>query len=472
LDLTTYENRIIPTMTDAMRRIRALRDSDYWGAAARVVVAADEFLSAIGIEATKEKVAQRNLYGSRGPEIITPAWSTDSGPLTRRRVRSKGNSSMRPHQRLLLMEYQRLLLILLRSFSEPSDELAHLTSLALTDQAVSRFTMLVANHDVWSDERFWDAWSYPASYLHREVLGALQNLLVQEYEGEHATAGIVFLKSSDTGKLRWLPYIHNGLDLRTQPRFIRKLSDGKRTVFVFGGCGEFLGLFSVESLYNMVEPTCSWRIARRGLLEFRVGSALRLLYSDGRWSYVDIETKQSLVHDREPSLIGPNHIMWEVARQLHETGQGGLLLIVEDPQQLIKKELCVASALNLPGPTRIENEERRLGKEGIARLTKPVVRDLMLRPKDLLLEQFRNRCVSDIGVDILTALAAVDGALIVDRTGKLITFGTILRVPGRRAVNEDEGARTAAARFASNFGLAIAVSADGPVSAYYRGKEL
>ena len=116
-------------MTDAMRRIRALRDSDYWGAAARVVVGADEFLSAMGLEATKEKVAQRNPYGSRGPEIVTPAWNTESGPLTRRRVRGKGNSYVHPHQRLLLMEYQRLLLILLRSFSEPSDELAHLTSL-------------------------------------------------------------------------------------------------------------------------------------------------------------------------------------------------------------------------------------------------------------------------------------------------------------------------------------------------------
>ncbi len=459
-------------MTEALRRIRELRDSRYWGAAARVGLAADEFLSAMGLEATKERVAQKNPYGSRGPEIVTPAWGADAGPLIRRRVRGKENSSMHSHQRLLLIEYQRLLFALLRSFSKPSDELAHLSSFALTDQAVSRFAMLVANHDMWSDEGFWDAWSHPASYLHREILGALQNLLVQEYEGQHATAGIVFIKSSDTDRLRWLPYIHNGLDLRTQPRFNRKLSDGKRTVFVFGGCGEFLGLFSVESLYNMVEPTCSWRIARRGLLEFRVGSALRLLYSDGRWSYIDIETKQSLVHDREPSLIGPNQIIWEVARQLHETGQGGLLLIVEDPQQLIKKDLCVVSALNLPGPTRIENEERRLGKKGIATLTKPIVSNLMLRPKDFLLEQFRNRYVSDIGVAILTALAAVDGALIVDRTGKLITFGTILRVQGRGAAKEDEGARTTAARFASKFGLAIAVSADGPVSAYYREKEL
>ena len=300
-------------MTDALRRIRSFGDSDYWGAAARVGFAADEFLSAMGLEATKEKVAQRSPYGSRGPEIVTPARGANSGPLTRRRVRGKGNSSMHPHQRLLLMEYQRLLFILLRSFSKPSDELAYFTSFALTDQAVSRFAMLVSNNDMWSDELFWNAWSHPASYIHREILGALQNLLVQEYEGEHATAGIVFIKSSDTDRLRWLPYIHDGLDLRTQPRFSRKLSDGKRTVFVFGGCGEFLGLFSVESLYNMLEPTCSWRVARRRLLEFRVGSALRLIYREGRWSYVDMETKQSLVHDREPSLIGPNHIVWEVS---------------------------------------------------------------------------------------------------------------------------------------------------------------
>jgi len=472
LDLTTYENRMIPIITDALQRIRGLRDSHYWRAAARVSFAADEFLSAMGLEATKERVAQTNPYGSRGPEIVTPDWRTESGPLKRRRVRGKRNSYVHPHQRLLLMEYQRLLLILIRSFSERSEELAQLTSVALTDLAVSRFAMLVANHDLWIDERFWEVWSHTASHLHREVLGALQNLLVQEYEGEHATAGIVFLKSSDTDKLRWLPYAHDGLDLLNQPKFSRKLSDGKKTVFVFGGCSEFLGLYSSESLYNTVDPICSWRIARRGVLEFRVGNVIRLIYRDGRWSYLDIESTRSLIENREPSLIGPNRMIWEVMERLHESGQGGLLLIVEDLQQLIKKKLCPSSALNLPGPTRIEREERRVGKEGIATLIKPVVNGPTLHLKELLLEQFRNRCVGDIGVDILTSLAAVDGALIVDREGRLITFGTILRVPGRRAAEEDEGARTTAARFASNFGVAISVSADGWVSAYHRGKEL
>lgn len=463
---------MIPIITDALQRIRALRDSHYWGAAARVSFAADQFLSAMELEASKERVAQIHPYGSRGPEIVTPDWRTESGALNRRRVRGKRNSCVHPHQRLLLMEYQRLLLILLQSFSERSQELAQLTSVVLTDLTVSRFAMLVANHDLWTDERFWEDRNHAASYLHREVLGALQNLLVQEYEGEHATAGIVFLKSSDTDRLRWLPHMYDGLDLLTQPKFMRRLSDGKKTVFVFGGSGEFLGLYSSESLYNKVDPVCSWRIARRGVLEFRVGDVIRLIYRDGRWSYLDIEGKRSLVDDREPSLIGPNRMIWEVVKRLHENGQGGLLLIVEDLQQLVKKELCVASALNLPGPTRIEREERRLGKEGIPTPIKPVVDDLMLQPKELLLEQFRNRCVCDIGVDILTSLAAVDGALVVDRKGRLITFGTILRVPGHRAAKEDEGARTTAARFASNFGVAIAVSADGWVSAYHRGREL
>jgi len=463
---------MIPIVTDALQGIRALRDSHYRGAADRVSLAVDEFLSAMGLEATKETVAQKNPYGSRGPEIVTPDWRTESGSLKRRRVRGKRNSCVHPHQRLLLMEYQRLLLILLRSFSQRSEQLAQLTSVALTDLAVSRFAMLVANHDLWTDERFWEVWIHTASHLHREVLGALQNLLVQEYEGEHATAGVVFLKSSDTDRLRWLPYVHDGFDLLTLPKFTRKLSDGKKTVFAFGSCSEFLGLYSSESLYNTVDPICSWRIARRRVLEFRVGNVIRLIYRDGRWSYLDIEGKRSLIENREPSLIGPNSMIWEVVERLHEDGQGGLVLIVEDLEQLVKKKLCVASALNLPGPTRIERGERRLGQEGIATLIKPVVSGPMLNLKELLLEQFRNSCVRDIGVDILTSLAAIDGALIVDRKGRLITFGTILRVPRHRAAKEDEGARTTAARFASNFGVAIAVSADGWMSAYHRGKEL
>ncbi len=463
---------MIPIITDALQSIPSLRGSDQWGTAARVSFAADEFLSAMELEATKEIVAQINPYGSRGPEFVTPDWRTESDPLKRHRVQGKRNSCVHPHQHLLLMEYQRLLLMLLRSFSEGSVELAQVTSVALTDLAVSRFAMLVANHDLWTDERFWEVWNHTASYFHREVLRALQNLLVQEYEGEHATAGIVFLKSSDVDRLRWLPHVYDGLDLLTQPKFMRRLSDGKKTVFVFGGCGEFLGLHSSESLYNTVEPICSWRIARRGVLEFRVGDVIRLLYRDGTWSYLDIEGKRSLVDDQEPSLIGPNRMIWEVVERLHENGPGGLLLIVEDLQQLVERKVCAASALNLPGPTRIERDVRRLDKKGFATPIEPELSGPTLQPKELLLEQFRDRGVRDIGVDILTSLAAVDGALIVDRRGRLITFGTILRVPGHSAAKEDEGARTTAARFASNFGVAIKVSADGWVSAYHRGKEL
>ena len=79
----------------------------------------------------------------------------------------------------------------------------------------------------------------------------------------------------------------------------RKLSDG-RAPFSSLAAVAIPGTVFGGVLYNMVEPICSWRIARHGLLEFRVGSALRLIYRDGRWSYVDIETKRSLMHGREP----------------------------------------------------------------------------------------------------------------------------------------------------------------------------
>ena len=132
----------------------------------------------------------------------------------------------------------------------------------------------------------------------------------------------------------------------------------------------------------------------------------------------------------------------------------------------------MSSDLNLSAQVKVERGELLPCDDGPPILTKLFVGDPELRPKQLILEQFRDQRVCDIGVDILTALASVDGALIIDRAGRLITFGTILRTPGRRASHGDEGARTTAARFASHLGLAITVSTDGPVSAYYRGKEL
>jgi DNA integrity scanning protein DisA with diadenylate cyclase activity len=69
---------------------------------------------------------------------------------------------------------------------------------------------------------------------------------------------------------------------------------------------------------------------------------------------------------------------------------------------------------------------------------------------------------------LLVRIASLDGCVIIDSTGAMRNAGVILNLPGAHT-NAGEGARTAAASYASTHGLAIKISQDGPVSVYERG---
>lgn len=67
---------------------------------------------------------------------------------------------------------------------------------------------------------------------------------------------------------------------------------------------------------------------------------------------------------------------------------------------------------------------------------------------------------------VLTDLASLDGAVVVDRTGRLLAYGAMLR---SATSGSAQGARTRAAVGASRFGLAMKVSSDGGIAFYRRG---
>jgi hypothetical protein len=76
------------------------------------------------------------------------------------------------------------------------------------------------------------------------------------------------------------------------------------------------------------------------------------------------------------------------------------------------------------------------------------------------------RAFQDIDRRVRLELLSLDGAIVLDRYGRVISVGTIIDVP---AGSEGGGGRTAAARRLSEIGLAVKVSQDGRVSAY-RGR--
>jgi DNA integrity scanning protein DisA with diadenylate cyclase activity len=79
----------------------------------------------------------------------------------------------------------------------------------------------------------------------------------------------------------------------------------------------------------------------------------------------------------------------------------------------------------------------------------------------------RGKRVLEIELSVLQSIARMDGGIVLDRAGRLLAFGAILRNSSEH-VAAQEGGRTTAAVHASRVGLALKISEDGLVS-FYRG---
>lgn len=69
---------------------------------------------------------------------------------------------------------------------------------------------------------------------------------------------------------------------------------------------------------------------------------------------------------------------------------------------------------------------------------------------------------------LILRMATLDGCLIVDTSGAVRNAGVILKISDAHT-GAGEGARSAAASYASTHGLAIQISQDGPLSVYENG---
>src|SRR5262249_23370864 len=86
----------------------------------------------------------------------------------------------------------------------------------------------------------------------------------------------------------------------------------------------------------------------------------------------------------------------------------------------------------------------------------------------------RGMNLADIEPSVLEAIACLDGAVVVDLNGRLITFGAILRIApetlqfGRPV----QGARTLAGLAASQYGPVLKVSEDGYITMFLKGRRV
>ena len=173
-------------------------------------------------------------------------------------------------------------------------------------------------------------------------------------------------------------------------------------------------------------------------------------FLNGRWRLTDMDWKHKrwLQAAKVPELA--EHIL-QVALDMAESRRGGLFVILDDRESACKL-VATEDRIDLDG----RSETRRSNES-----------------KKNLFYLLRNKNVRTLSPAMLSTLAAIDGAVVLDATGAVLAFGAILRHHQEGVTSEalrPEGGRSLAALAASHFGRALKISEDGIVSFYEHGR--
>ncbi len=319
------------------------------------------------------------------------------------------------------------------------------------------------------------------------VLEALRVAALSTYENRRVSTGALLLGTD------YDPAAPAYKNLEGAPSFsarltaikgFHRLCDGVRTVFLVDRQGDLVRLIDVARwaeatqgsepvVHPCPQPYLNHAKATRSgghvclvlspTQEIKVFAQGTLIFSfsHARWRLLDIPTKFAVWceavgrcgwHDLALSLF-------QAALNLGESRLGALFVVLRDPEhsipQLIAPADQIAAQVGGDDPQDPENLSPRHAKRALHH----VVRGMRL---------------ADLEPSVLEAIACLDGAVVTDHDGTLITFGAILRIAPEtlemgRAV---QGARTLAGLAASLHGPVIKVSEDGYLTMFLKGRRV
>ena len=289
----------------------------------------------------------------------------------------------------------------------------------------------------------------------RSYLRSLRSLATETYENQRISYGLILTRNEPR---------HGSLPVEFDNKRFKRLTDGFSTALVLDRNGGVEGLVPLHTESRSKPPLGrpSWLgpladgAARRngvGVALTRGGDILishkrELLFSrrGGRWLawrhpiLVDWIRGAWDVPGRSKALDRVIAALYGLTLELAFRRTGGLLVI---PAARDKLREIVASAGDLMDGKKRKGAQRQL--------------DHSLMYKH----------VQSLDRRVLADLASLDGALVVDRNGRLRAYGAMVR---SSAQSSAQGARQRAALGASHFGLAIKISSDGDVCVFRRGE--
>jgi hypothetical protein len=191
------------------------------------------------------------------------------------------------------------------------------------------------------------------------------------------------------------------------------------------------------------------------------GGTIAYAFSDARWRLLDLPRKYAAwcgaIGNSCPSDLACR--IFQAALNLGENRRGALFVVLRDPAASLSMLLAPADRILgeevADDPDDPDNLSPRMAKRALHHLA-------------------RGQTLGDLDPPILEALAGIDGAVVTDAWGRLLSFGAILRIAPETvlAPRAVEGARTTAALAASYHGPVLKVSEDGLLTMFLSGRRV
>ena len=335
-----------------------------------------------------------------------------------------------------------------------------------------------------AEDRFVSAFLDHTRYLDENELPAARNIVADAievlresslltYENRRISTGVILVGAGDDPYKRVremplgaLPYTSSLVAIKS----FHRLCDGLNTVFLVNRDGMLVDLVDIEQFSNAcgasqlpVPSPARYRahclgtlfcghiclvLTPNGEIKVFAGGVQAFHFLEGRWKLTDIREK----YHEFRKAVGDRALaerLFAVSMNLAESRRGGLFVLLDEPE----------SAQGLVAP--MDLLEKNLMESGLTGTYQKAQVHYLLRTKHLL----------ELETSVLECIARVDGGIVMDRMGRLLAFGAILRHTGASWAAQD-GGRTTAAVHASRFGLAIKISEDGMVSFYRNGSQV
>jgi len=304
------------------------------------------------------------------------------------------------------------------------------------------------------------------------IIELLRVAALSAYENRPITTGVLLLSTADdplrSGKTPRANAPAYAQSLTAIKSFYR-LADGVNTVFLANAEGRLLDIIDVErwsasaaeqrlaiagarAYHPHARATahhghvCAVLTPSREIKVFADGAEV-FAFRGAAWHLLDLQAKSRLWTDAVGNDTLATHL-FQTALDLANAREGALFVVLRDPESLVSL-VAPGDRLDVPMPPGTADTPSR--------------RDLLH-----LLER---RLATELDPNVLAALASLDGATVVDRAGRLLAGGAILRHPVIDEAQQRgvvEGARTTAALAASRFGPVLKVSEDGVITFFDR----